>query len=85
LSRRLSATLGTTPQPWDAGAVATILPDLADVAGIDWSLPLNEWPREMMVSFLCAGFDLVKQAMAARDTGGTITQPQPALNDASGL
>jgi hypothetical protein len=76
---------GTTPQPWDAGAVATILPDLADVPGIEWSLPLNEWPREMMVLFLCAALDLIRQAIAARDAGGTITQPQPELNDAIGL
>src|SRR5260221_453881 len=47
---------GTTPAPWDAGAVATILPDLADVPGIDWMLPLNDWPRETMVRFLCAAF-----------------------------
>jgi hypothetical protein len=50
---------GTAPQPWDAGAVATILPKLADAPGIDWSLPLDEWPREMMLTFLCAGFDHV--------------------------
>jgi hypothetical protein len=76
---------GATPQPWDAGAVATILPNLADVPGIDWSLSLNEWPREMMLTFLCAGFGLVKQAMAARDAGPTITQPQPEINDATGI
>lgn len=76
---------GNTPQPWDAGAVAAILPDLADVPGIDWSLSLNEWPREMMLTFLCAGFDLVRQAMAARDAGGTITQPQPEHDDAIGI
>jgi hypothetical protein len=69
---------GTIPQPWDAGAVATILPKLADVPGIDWSLPLDEWPREMMLTFLCAGFDLVRKAMAARDAGGTITRPHPS-------
>jgi len=76
---------GTYPAPWDAGAVATILPDLADVPGIDWMLPLNDWPRETMVRFLCAAFDLIRQAMAARDAGGTITRPQTQLNDGIGF
>jgi hypothetical protein len=76
---------GTTPAPWDAGAVAATLPDLADVPGIDWMLPLNDWPRETMVRFLCAAFDLIRQAMAARDAGGTITRPQTELNDAIGF
>ncbi len=76
---------GTTPAPWDAGAVATIMPDLADVPGIDWTLPLNDWPKEMMLRFLCAAYDLIRQAMAARDAGGTITRPAPELNDAVGF
>ena len=76
---------GQSPAPWDAGAVATILPDLADVPGIDWSLPPNDWPRETMVRFLCAALDLIRQAMAARDAGGTITRPRTVLNDAVGL
>jgi hypothetical protein len=50
---------GSSPAPWDAGAVAAILPKLADVPEIDWSLALNEWPRETMVRFLCAAFDLI--------------------------
>src|SRR5262245_30289881 len=32
------------PNPWDAGAVATILPKLADAPGIDWTKPLADWP-----------------------------------------
>jgi len=76
---------GTTPAPWDTGAVTTILPDLADVPGIDWTLRLNDWSRETMVRFLCAAFDLIRQAMAARDAGGTITRPAPELNDAIGF
>jgi hypothetical protein len=38
-----------------------------------------------VLSFLCAGFDLVKQAMAAHDAGGTLTQPQPELNNVLGF
>ena len=41
------------PQPWDAGAVAAILPELADAcSGINWSQPLVAWSRETMVEFL---------------------------------
>ena len=40
------------PEPWDAGAVAAILPELARRRlRIDWSKPLAEWPRETMVEF----------------------------------
>jgi hypothetical protein len=76
---------GQSPEPWLGGAVATILPDLADVPGIDWTLPLNDWSRDIMVHFLCAAFDLIRQAVAARDAGGTITRPAPELNDAIGF
>src|SRR6516164_9052273 len=37
---------GLDPEPWDAGAVAAILPDLADACPLDWSKPVIEWPRE---------------------------------------
>jgi hypothetical protein len=76
---------GTYPAPWDAGAVATILPDLANVPGVDWTQPLNNWSRDTMVRFLCAALDLARQAIAARDAGGTITSPAPELNDGIGL
>jgi hypothetical protein len=54
------------PQPWDAGAVATILPELAKT-DIDWSLPLAQWPRETMVEFLSKALSLIRKAMIARD------------------
>ena len=60
---------GQDPDPWDAGAVATILPDLAEAAKIDWSKPLNDWSREGMVEFLLAAFTLIRKAMSARDIG----------------
>src|SRR5262249_5697488 len=32
------------PEPWDAGAVAQILPELADACSdLDWSKPLAQW------------------------------------------
>lgn len=58
------------PNPWDAGAVATILPQLADMPGADWSRPLAEWSREQMVTFLTAALGLIRTSMIARDLGG---------------
>ena len=56
------------PQPWDAGAVMTILSDLADECkDIDWSKPLADWPRETMVEFLLRAMRLIRKAMIARD------------------
>ena len=56
------------PTPWDAGAVAAILPELADACpDIDWSLPLAAWPRNTMVQFLLTAMRLIRQAMIARD------------------
>jgi hypothetical protein len=56
------------PQPWDAGAVATILPDLADAcSGVDWSKPLATWPKDDIVEFLLKAMRLIRKAMTARD------------------
>jgi hypothetical protein len=56
------------PQPWDAGAVAAILPELASARpDIDWSKPLAEWPRESMIEFLLKAMPLIRRAMIARD------------------
>ncbi len=77
---------GTTPAPWDAGSVKTILADLADVPGIDWSLPLNGWSQDTMVRFLCAALNLMRQAIAARNAAeNVITKPAQGLNDAIGF
>src|SRR5262249_20788201 len=57
------------PQPWDAGAVAAILPDLADACAgaVDWSKPLAEWPRESIIEFLLKAMPLIRRATIARD------------------
>jgi hypothetical protein len=56
------------PQPWDAGAVAAILPELADVCSdLDWSRPLGAWPKNDIVEFLLKAMPLVRKAMIARD------------------
>jgi len=56
------------PQPWDAGCIAAILPDLVDACpDIDWAQPLATWPRETMVEFLLKAMPLIRKAMIARD------------------
>jgi hypothetical protein len=77
-------TTGLDPNPWDSGAVATILPQLADVPGIDWSKPLDAWSRETMTEFLTTALGLIRTSMIARDLGGgAITRRSGAieLND----
>jgi hypothetical protein len=62
---------------WDAGAITGILPDLATL-DIDWRMPLAEWPREAMVSFLVKALNLMRDAFFARDrTGGVTRQSTP--------
>jgi hypothetical protein len=56
------------PEPWDAGAVAAILPDLVDACPeLDWSKPLTGWPREDITEFLLKAMPLIRKAMIARD------------------
>ena len=58
---------GLDPDPWDAGAILAILPELADTPGIDWSKPLAGWSRETMVKFLTTALALIRMAVIARD------------------
>jgi hypothetical protein len=56
------------PQPWDAGAVAAILPELADAcSGLDWARPLTAWPKDDIIEFLLKAMPLIRKAMIARD------------------
>src|SRR5262249_34029142 len=56
------------PQPWDAGAVAAILPELADAcAELDWSKPLTAWPKDDIIEFLLKAMPLIRKAQIARD------------------
>src|SRR5215470_7491387 len=56
------------PEPWDAGAVATILPDLADAcSGLDWAKPLAAWPKDDIIEFLLRAMPLIRKAQIARD------------------
>jgi hypothetical protein len=66
---------GLDQEPWDAGAIASILPQLGAVPGIDWGKPIGSWPKDTMVRFLNEALRLVRTAMIARDVGGSITTP----------
>ena len=65
---------GLDPNPWDAGAIAAILPELAQCRGVDWGQSLNDWSRETMIGFLLDALRLVRRGMIARDRGGGITR-----------
>jgi hypothetical protein len=60
---------GLGPDPWDAGVVVPILPELAETS-VDWNLPLAQWPRETMVEFLLTAMRLIRKAEIARDLSG---------------
>jgi hypothetical protein len=77
---RTIAATGLNPDPRMAGAVAAILPKLAEACPIDWSIPVGDWPKEAVVEFLTAGFQLINEALQARDAVedgvlGAITNP----------
>ena len=59
--------------PCDVAVVRSILPALADQAGIDWSQPLAAWSSDVMTSFLLLAWRLISEAEIVRDHGpGTI-------------
>ena len=71
------------PEPWDAGAVAAILPDLASACEhVDWSKPLADWPHDTVIEFLLTAMPLIRKAMVARDLsekGVTQRSSAPAI------
>jgi hypothetical protein len=60
---------GLLPSPCDVAVVGSILPTLADSAGIDWSLPLEAWSKEVMTNFLMIAWKLINVAETVRDHG----------------
>jgi hypothetical protein len=60
---------GFTPSPCDVAVVTSILPALADGAGIDWALPLEAWSKDTMTNFLLMAWRLIGAAEIARDHG----------------
>jgi len=61
---------GDDPEPWDSGAVVSVLPEIGELKDIDWSKPVMSWPKDMVVRFLLGAMPLVQRAMVARDVGG---------------
>jgi len=58
---------GLDPEPWDAGAVLAVFPELAETPDIDWSKPFGQWSQEMVINFLLTAMQLIRKAMIARD------------------
>jgi hypothetical protein len=62
-----------SPDPCDVAVVSSVLPTLADNAGIDWALSLSAWSKDQMTSFLMLAWQLMRNAEHTRDYGpGTI-------------
>ena len=67
-TERTIRMIALDPQPWDAGAIAAILPELADACpGIDWSKPFTAWSRDTVIGFLLTAMRFIRKAMIARD------------------
>lgn len=59
---------GRDPAPWEAGAVATVLPALADLS-LPWDRPIGSWGRDDVTAFAWHSHRLVDAALAAREEG----------------
>jgi hypothetical protein len=59
---------GLDPDPWLAGAIATVLPELANTK-VDWNASLADLSRDEMITFLGDAYTLISKAMRARDLG----------------
>ncbi|MGY3615701.1 hypothetical protein [Bradyrhizobium sp. USDA 10063] len=71
------------PQPWDAGAVESILPALAELKGVPWDKPIGEWSKEQVIRFTWNVHYLIDGAIARREEGaeGKITQGSQARTE----
>jgi hypothetical protein len=56
------------PDPWLAGAIATVLPELANTK-VDWNASLADLSRDEMITLLVDAYMLISKAMRARDLG----------------
>ena len=74
---------GLMPSPGDVAVVTSILPMLADQAGIDWALPLKAWSKDLMTNFLLQAWRLIAAAEIARDQGAGKILKQSALAESN--
>jgi hypothetical protein len=66
----------------DATVIRSILHELADTAGIDWSLPLMDLPQDQVISFLLRAQQLIAAAEEAElDDGATFVMTLRPLRD----
>jgi hypothetical protein len=72
---------GLDPDPWDAGAVAHVLPELGALPDVDWSVPIGTWPKDTMIGFLLEATKLINKAMIARNVGGGVTTKRKSLDE----
>ena len=70
-SEQVVRLTGLSPSPCDVAVVKSVLPELADTAGIDWSLPLASWSPDVMTGFLMLAWKLISAAEVARDHGAS--------------
>jgi hypothetical protein len=81
-SEQMVRVSGLSPNPCDVAVVKSILRELADTAGIDWSQPLASWTPETMTGFLMLAWKLIIGAEAARDHGpGKILKKSEVVRD----
>jgi hypothetical protein len=59
---------GLDPDPWLAGAIATVLPELANTK-VDWNASLAELSRDELIAFLGDAYTLIQKAVRARELG----------------
>jgi hypothetical protein len=90
---RAAHATGFEPDPWLEGAVASILPKLAETCpDLDYGKAIGEWEKGDVVAFLIAAFGLIRLVLAARDAaenphGDAGADPDVfarKLNDAAG-
>jgi hypothetical protein len=73
-----NGVLELPPSLGDVAAVQSVLPALADRAGIDWSWPMRAWSKETMTHFLLLAWRLINEADIAR---GPIVARRPGEHD----
>lgn len=60
------------PAPWEAGAIETILPILAQMS-LPWGNAIGSWPKSAMIKFCHRVHTLSAEALKSRDKGSADT------------
>lgn len=59
------------PAPWESGAIATILPGLGDIDGLNWNLPLGDWSKDQIIRLAWSIYRMSNAAITAQHEGAT--------------